>query len=144
MVGCKDKCLAEQKKHPEKFLRSLWKSHYAKGWKRCDECELCFITDELRCFCCHVKLRTKTVHKRYIKPIHVPKDQLLSYKISLRHCEFCGGKATVDNRGAECWHKLGGFDDWICNRCYFTMYRMKKKPPGKRFEELSLLVNITA
>jgi hypothetical protein len=144
MVGCKDKCKMEQQKHPERFLRRLNKTHYKQGWRLCDECELCFVTNDLRCFCCHAKLRTKTIHKRCTKPIRVPPDQLLSYKISLRHCEFCGGKALINNRGTECWFKLGGFNDWLCNRCYATLYRTKKMEPGKRFRQLSLLVNITS
>ncbi len=51
-MGCKGKCSSI----PNFKGRNV---SYKDGQKRCTACEIYFSTEEIFCFCCHYKLRSK-------------------------------------------------------------------------------------
>ena len=67
-ASCKGVCrLSETIKIPN--------SHkYERGLKRCSWCEVWLNTDEVRCLCCKMILRTKSRNKKAYKPKSIEKN----------------------------------------------------------------------
>ena len=64
-ASCKGLCLEfKQDKIPNS-------QKYQVGQKRCSWCEIWFSTDEIRCPCCKMILRTKSRNKRKMKVLGV-------------------------------------------------------------------------